>query len=596
MSRRWTGRGRSFALGCLVSAITLLGASAPNAFADTSPINGVTTTVDATNDEASSAVDNVVTSDITDPVQETSVGESVDATTDPAMGETSETLIADTGAAGTTGAAPDAVSGVVTDVVSDETSQDPVGVTDAASETPEAPQEAPPAVEATVADVSSATPDEDAATRAIAATPDSVTETRSDTVDENSDATADATIGTISAVGGSDEQPSLDATVATPETTSDVAAMITTSEVAAPIGDATAEAVSLVESLATVVDMAARSAADLTPGIVADVTVVESIGSAPAAAVAEAIADTAGMIADVAAEATASTESIAQTAVREASAITVEPSPAIVDASADATWATFETVATEAAATVSDVTSLETVTGASSTVADATNTVSFAGATADTISEAAVLTIDAMTEGLGTAAHTVGVASETTTDTVGAEPDGASDAVATLSEAVSAVIAAVSGDGALADPTTVLNGASETTVSGLDPASLQRLQGGSPPMRDGRFRLSVNRGQTEGERFQGNEPVAPCEDASSLNCTFTGSPDGIDSLVESVASIIKILALTGLTLLPWVAAAGMLASLGGLAFAASRRRRATGSLPETAHPREGHVKDAWAYS
>ena len=90
--------------------------------------------------------------------------------------------------------------------------------------------------------------------------------------------------------------------------------------------------------------------------------------------------------------------------------------------------------------------------------------------------------------------------------------------------------------------------------------------------------------------------MAACEDASGLNCAMTGSADGIDSLVESVASIIRILALTGLTLLPWVVAAGMLAFLGGLALAASRRRRAASSLPEEALPRESHVKDAWAYS
>lgn len=115
-------------------------------------------------------------------------------------------------------------------------------------------------------------------------------------------------------------------------------------------------------------------------------------------------------------------------------------------------------------------------------------------------------------------------------------------------------------------------------------------------MRDQRFLLSVNRGQTEGERFPGNEPVASCEDAAGPSCALTASADGIDSLVESVASIIRILALTGLTLLPWVAAAGMLASMGGLALAASRRRRATGSLSEATLPRGSHVKDAWAYS
>ena len=115
-------------------------------------------------------------------------------------------------------------------------------------------------------------------------------------------------------------------------------------------------------------------------------------------------------------------------------------------------------------------------------------------------------------------------------------------------------------------------------------------------MRGEGFLLSLNRGQTEGERFPGSEPVASCEDAASPSCALTGSADGIDSLVESVASIIRILALTGLTLLPWVVAAGMLASLGGLALAASRRRRAAGSLPDETLPRGSHVKDAWAYS
>jgi hypothetical protein len=316
------------------------------------------------------------------------------------------------------------------------------------------------------------------------------------------------------------------------------------------------------------------------------------------------------MLTDVAAEAAIGTQAITHTAVREASAITVEPFAAVVDAAMDATWATFETVATEALATASGATT--TVSDASSEVMTAVEGVLvFADLTAQTIDDSITTTVDAttdvtallgetatqvVTKASGTAEEVVGMASEITTDTVGAGPDGTSDAVTTLSEAASAVIAAVAGDGASAVPTTVLKEATETVVSDLDPASLQRIQGGSSPMRDQRFLLSVNRGQTEGERFPGNEPVAACQDASSLNCALTGSADGIDSLVESVASIIRILALTGLTLLPWVVAAGMLASLGGLALAASRRRRAAGSLPEEALPRGSHVKDAWAYS
>jgi hypothetical protein len=329
------------------------------------------------------------------------------------------------------------------------------------------------------------------------------------------------------------------------------------------------------------------------------------MGSDTAAAVAETIAETAGMITDVAAEATIGTQTITQTAVREASAIT----------DTEATWATFETVATEASVTVANVASLETVTDTTSVAADATATVSdassgimtaveevlvFAGLTAHTVVDSTTTTVDAtidtVTEIFGTTDQVVGKASEITTDTAGTGHDGTSDAVTTISEAASAVIEAVAGDGASADQATVLNETTTTVVSDLDAASLQRIQGGSSPMRDQRFLLSVNRGQTEGERFPGNEPAAACEDASSLNCALTGSADGIDSLVESVASIIRILALTGLTLLPWVAAAGVLASLGGLALAVSRRRRAARSLPEEALPRGSHVKDAWAYS
>jgi hypothetical protein len=239
--------------------------------------------------------------------------------------------------------------------------------------------------------------------------------------------------------------------------------------------------------------------------------------------------------------------------------------------------------------------------------------VTLSGTTVDKLSETTEITIEPVTEVFGEGDQVVGLASEIASDTVGTGPAGISDAATTLSEAASAVVAAIGGDGALADPTAVLNEATETVASDLVPASLgstdeasegaisgpmtlgRSIQGGRSPMRNERL-LSVNRSQTEGERFQGTEPVAPCGDASSLDCALTGGADGIDSLVESVASIIRILALTGLTFLPWVAAAGMLAFLGGLALAASRRRRAAGSLPEAALPRGSHVKDAWAYS
>jgi len=340
--------------------------------------------------------------------------------------------------------------------------------------------------------------------------------------------------------------------------------------------------VTMVGNLSTIAD----STPALTPQISADVTAAGDVGSDAAAGVVEAISETGAVVTDLAAEATASAQA---TAAREAIAITNGPSSAIVEAVADATWATFETVATEASATVSSVAPVETETGTTSTTSDAA-TVS------DTSSEVMTGVEDALMLS-NLAAQTI-VDSTTTTitsATEGAGPDGTTEAMQTLSEAASAVIAAVSEDGALADPTTASNEATETDGFSLDAASLRRIQGGTGPMRDEGFLLSLNRGQTEGERFPGSEPVASCEDAASPSCALTGSEAGIDSLVESVASIIRILALTGLTLLPWVAAAGMLATLGGLALAASRRRRATGSLSETT-PRGSHVKDAWAYS
>jgi hypothetical protein len=190
------------------------------------------------------------------------------------------------------------------------------------------------------------------------------------------------------------------------------------------------------------------------------------------------------------------------------------------------------------------------------------------------------------------------------------------DAATTLSQTASAAAATVGGEGGLTDPMAVVNEAMESIVSGLDPASVgitatvsgdavtepetfgqvSTSRGDSSPMRNERLLLGVNRSQAEGETLQGNEPVAPCADPSRLNCASTSGAGGIDSLVESVASIIRILALTGLMFLPWVAAAGMLVSLGGLALAASRRRRASRSLTEAALPRGSHVKDAWAYS
>ena len=706
MSRRWTGRGGGLAIGCLVSAIVLLGSSAPRAFADASPINAVTTTVDTTADDAIVAVDDTVTSDIADAAQETSVGASIEPTTDHAA-ETPDTTSVDTSATGTTVAATDVVSEAAgTDVVPDGTSEASGGGTDT-----DAPQEAPQTVEVTPADVISAgaTTDEDAAPDAIAATLDSATETTHDRIDVGSGAVADVT-DTISDEGTTDEQSSPVAIVAASETTSDVVAMIAgtstdepdvvateATEVAAAIGDATVAAVSMADNPATVVDTATGSAADLTPEISSDITTLCDAASDAAVAVVETVSDTAGMMTDVTAETMMITQATAQTVVREASATIVEPSAAIVEEAVDATvdlegsseissdvgsmislattasstitdaiWATFETVTTESSSLDSNVEPLETVADttaiaadpptsafavtteviagveevlvfadlAAQTLVDSTTatvdtttditapigetateaSVTLSGTTVDKLSETTERTIEPVTEVFGEGDQVVGLASEITSDTVGTGPAGISDAATTLSEAASAVVAAIGGDGALADPTAVLNAATETVASDLVPASLgstdeasegaisgpmtlgRSIQGGRSPMRNERLLLSVNRSQTEGERFQGTEPVAPCGDASSLDCALTGGADGIDSLVESVASIIRILALTGLTFLPWVAAAGMLAFLGGLALAASRRRRAAGSLPEAALPRGSHVKDAWAYS
>jgi hypothetical protein len=420
--------------------------------------------------------------------------------------------------------------------------------------------------------------------------------------------------------------------VQTAATDGDGAVSDSSSDIGEAIGDAMMDGVTMVENLATVVNPAAGSTADLTPEIAADVTPVGDMGGVTAAAIVETITGAAGVMTDAVTEATTSTQATTQTAVREASAIVVESPAAIVDAAADATWATFETVATEASATVPDVASLETVKDTRPTTADATTTVSHASSevltgveevlaysdlASQTIVDSTTTTSDAATHVTTLLGHTANEAQATLAEAAAeATPEAAVTIADAMTEAASAAIVAVGGDGGLADPTAVLNEATVTVVSALDPASrgsvddasedassgpetfgeAGSIQGEHSPMRNERLRFSMDRIRSEGERFQGTEPVAPCEDPSSLNCALTRGADGIDSLVESVASIIKILALTGLTLLPWLAAAGMLVFLGGVALAASRRRRATCSLRNGTLPPGSHVKDVWAYS
>lgn len=68
------------------------------------------------------------------------------------------------------------------------------------------------------------------------------------------------------------------------------------------------------------------------------------------------------------------------------------------------------------------------------------------------------------------------------------------------------------------------------------------------------------------------ENPAPCPGAASTLCALTTDVSVTDSLAEAVASIIRALAFTGFTLLPWLAASFLLALAGALALAESRRR------------------------
>ncbi|MBA3363887.1 MAG: hypothetical protein H0T07_05740, partial [Actinobacteria bacterium] len=110
-----------------------------------------------------------------------------------------------------------------------------------------------------------------------------------------------------------------------------------------------------------------------------------------------------------------------------------------------------------------------------------------------------------------------------------------------------------------------------TSGSGADSSSFLSMRGPAQSSQDALMsRLAAQRGGAT--TVPSVENPAPCPGAASTLCALTTDVSVTDSLAEAVASIIRALAFTGFTLLPWLAASFLLALAGALALAESRRR------------------------
>jgi hypothetical protein len=94
------------------------------------------------------------------------------------------------------------------------------------------------------------------------------------------------------------------------------------------------------------------------------------------------------------------------------------------------------------------------------------------------------------------------------------------------------------------------------------------------------------------------ETQALCQSSDQVMCSLTIAVNTSSSLLESVSSIIRSLAQTGLGLLTFMALVLALAVAGALALAEGWRRagraKASGA-PETSMDRSVAARDAWAY-
>ncbi len=217
------------------------------------------------------------------------------------------------------------------------------------------------------------------------------------------------------------------------------------------------------------------------------------------------------------------------------------------------------------------------------------------GSSAALADDGPIVTLDSAVDGVGSALSSddpgdavgtlVDAVSSITSPTVDAVSDAASGTAGAISDATSDAGQAVSGSaGALtdaeADGTGALGNAAASSEAGTASGTTGAAPAGSPA--HGASTLSpIQRAHAREEtRLTGALGEGPCAAHTSQVCSSAAGATPEDSLAEKVAEIIGLLALTGLHILPWVAAALTLTIVGSLALERGRPRRSeTGHAP-----------------
>lgn len=211
------------------------------------------------------------------------------------------------------------------------------------------------------------------------------------------------------------------------------------------------------------------------------------------------------------------------------------------------------------------------------------------GTVVDTVSSTTSPTVGTVSSTTSATVGTVSNAASGTTGAIGGATSGASQSVSGSSETLTGAAAdgtealgsEVADDGAVAD--SGAETASGTTEAARQPrgssahtvTSSNSTQGVDPLAPHGEPTLFPTL-QEQGQ--PGTHGEGPCSDPASPACAAAAGVKESDSLAEKVAKIIGLLAVTGLRMMPWVAAALILTIVGSLALERGRPRRS-----KTAH-------------
>jgi hypothetical protein len=223
-------------------------------------------------------------------------------------------------------------------------------------------------------------------------------------------------------------------------------------------------------------------------------------------------------------------------------------------------------------------TTLDTVDATIDTAADTTSgAVDTVDATIDTAADTASGAVD-------TVDATVGAVSGTTSGAVGTITDATSDAGGSVADQPASLPSAVDGTiGAVADAVTAdgsaSNGPTDSVGSSADVTS--RL-GGTTSSSRSRVDAAPGTAVAMGRVDPGSAVIHAddCPAPTNRRCSSGSGTDDEDSLVDKIAEIIGLLALTGFHLLPWIAAAIVLSIGGWLALErCGAGTRSPGSTP-----------------